>query len=267
MAVRGRAAQLDYKVVGEGPPLLLVMGMSGTYDHWDERFVGELARHRRVILYDHRGVGRSAPLEGPFTIADLAGDALGLVERLGLERVDLLGFSMGGMIAQEVAINDPQRVGRLVLAATFAGGRNSLPTPRETAERLGGALQSGNRELALRTAWELNISAARLADEELWQRFLAIGRRRVVPLAVIQRQLEAILRFDAYDRLPEISAPTLVIHGTEDRMLPVGNGEILAGRIPGARLAKLEGVGHLFFWEEPQRSAQLVLDHLRKGGG
>lgn len=256
------AAGLDFKTVGEGPPLLLVMGMSGTYDHWDQRFVELLARRRTVILYDHRGVGRSKPAQDPFTIADLAEDAVALLDELGAQEADLLGFSMGGMIAQELALRHPDRLRRLVLAGTFAGGSRSLPTPQETVELLGEALQSGDRERALRTAWQLNISPKRQEDRELLERFLAVGRKRIVPLAVIQLQMEAILQFDTYDRLPAITAPTLVLHGTADRMLPYGNGEILASRIPNARLELLEGVGHLFCWEEPDRSAGLVLDHL-----
>jgi len=193
--------------------------------------------------------------------------AVALLDELDLERVDVLGFSMGGMIAQELALGHSERVGSLVLAATFAGGTVSEPTPQETQELLAEAFSCGDRERALEIGWQVNVSERCRSDGELLDAFLAIGRRRAVPLATVQAQLEAIMGHDTSGRLGGLQAPTLVLHGTADRMLPVSNGEVLAELIPGARLERLEGVGHLFSWEVPQRAASLVLEHLRSSEG
>ena len=122
-------------------------------------------------------------------------------------------------------------------------------------------MMSGERERALRTAWEVNVSAAMAADEDAYASFLAISDRRAVAVPVIQAQMQAVVAHDTSARLPELQIPTLVVHGTEDQMLPLANGRLLASLIAPSRLEILEGVGHMFFWERPQRSAELVRAH------
>ena len=256
------AIELDYRRQGEGPPLLMIMGMSGTYDHWDAHFLELLARERELILYDHRGVGRSSRAEAPFTIAELAADALGLLEALDPPSVDVLGFSMGGMVAQELALAAPQRLRSLVLASTSAGGARSAHTAPEVLERLGGAMSSGDREAALRAAWEVNTAKPYSDDADAYERFCAIGAERRVDMAVVLLQMRAIAEHDASERLAALRTPTLVLHGTQDMMVPLANASALADAVPGARLALMEGAGHLFFWEAPERAAELVLEHL-----
>ncbi|HLI31287.1 MAG TPA: alpha/beta fold hydrolase [Solirubrobacteraceae bacterium] len=256
------AIELDYRRQGEGPPLLMIMGMSGTYDHWDMRFLELLARERELILYDHRGVGRSSRAEAPFTIAELAADALGLLEALDLPSVDVLGFSMGGMVAQELALAAPQRLRSLVLASTSAGGARSAHTAPEVLERLGGAMSSGDRQRALRAAWEVNTAKPYSDDADAYERFCAIGAERRVAMAVVLLQMRAIAEHDACERLAALRTPTLVLHGTQDMMVPPANASALADAMPGAQLQLMEGAGHLFFWEAPERAAELVLEHL-----
>src|SRR5262249_48373314 len=118
-----------------------------------------------------------------------------------------------------------------------------------------------SRERAIRAAWEVNVSPSFAASPDAWARFLQIGLRRPVAIPVIMEQMGAILGHDTCARLPRIAPPTLVVHGTLDRMLPVQNGRLIAGLIPGAGLEILDGIGHLFFWEEPERSAGLVRSH------
>jgi pimeloyl-ACP methyl ester carboxylesterase len=120
---------------------------------------------------------------------------------------------------------------------------------------------SGSRERAIRAAWEVNVSPSFAADPDAWARFLEIGVRRPVAIPVSMGQMRAILGHDTCARLPKIKPPTLVIHGTLDRMLPVQNGRLIAELIPGAGLEIFDGIGHLFFWEEPERSAGLVRSH------
>src|SRR2546421_2252342 len=146
---------LDYERSGEGPPLLLIMGMSGTALHWGEPFLNALRSDFEVIVYDHRGVGASSRLAGPLTIAQLAGDAAALLDALGIESAHLMGISMGGMVAQELALARGEVVSTLTLGCTFCGGAQSMPTSPAVLGRLAEGMQSGDRARAVRTAWEV----------------------------------------------------------------------------------------------------------------
>lgn len=252
--------ELGYERSGEGPPLLLIMGMSGTLMHWGEPLLSRLREHFETIVYDHRGIGSSTKVSEPFTIADLADDTAALMDALELQAADVMGISMGGMVAQELELRHPERLRSLVLGCTYAGGEGSALTGEDTMGRLAEAMTSGDRARAIRTAWEANVSA-RFADDPAWTSFQEIGSANAVPLPVIMEQMRAIVGHDTSGRLADIGAPTLVMHGTEDEMLPVSNAYAIAERIPDARLEIFDGVGHLFFWEEPERSAELVREH------
>jgi pimeloyl-ACP methyl ester carboxylesterase len=250
--------QLNYERGGSGPPLLLIMGLSGTLLHWSEPFVKALHDDFDVIAYDNRGVGASSRVESPFSIADMAVDAAGLMAALELESAHVMGISMGGMVAQELALANPERIRTLTLGCTYCGGPGStLPAQPE----LGAAVMSGDRERALRATWEANVSARFAQDADAYAAFRAIGEERPVAVAVMMEQLSAIARHDTSTRLGALEMPTLVVHGTEDRIIPVENGRIVAGLIPGSRLEILKDIGHLFFWELPERSAELVREH------
>jgi pimeloyl-ACP methyl ester carboxylesterase len=259
--VRAGDIELDYERTGSGPPLLLIMGMSGTALHWGEPFLELLRRDFEVIVYDHRGVGASTRLEGPITIAQLAQDASGLLSALQLESAHVLGISMGGMIAQELALAHPDQVTTLTLGCTYCGGPDSAQTSPEVLERLAEAMMSGDRERALRTGWEINVSRAKAGDPEAYADFLAIAARRAVAVPVVMAQLQACVAHDASARLGELTMPTLVIHGTEDQLLPVENGRQVGSLIRGSKLEILDGVGHMFLWERPERAAELLRAH------
>ena len=258
---RAGEIELDYERSGAGPPLLAIMGMSGTALSWGEPFLEHLRQDHEVIVYDHRGVGSSTPLSGSVTTAQMAEDAAGLLAALELESADVLGISMGGMIAQELALNHPERVRTLTLGCTYCGGEGSSLAGPDVAQRLGEAMMSGDRERALRVAWEVNVSPSYAADEQAWNAFHEIALRRAVAVPVIMAQMQACMAHDTSARLGEITAPTMVIHGTEDQMLPVANAQLIAGLIPGAELEILDGIGHLFFWERPEQAAALLHAH------
>lgn len=246
---------------GTGEPLLLVQGMSGHSLHWGEPFLGQLEEHFDCVAFDHRGTGLSPRAEGPFTLAELADDAAGVLDELGIARAHVLGISMGGMVAQELVLRHPDRVDRLVLGCTYAGGAGQELTSERVAAVLAEGMGSGDREQALRAAWSVNVSEAFGADEAHYAAFREISLQRPVAVAVIMRQMQAIAAHDTSGRLGEIRSPTLVVHGTEDEMLPASNGEAIAAAIPGARYAPLDGVGHMFWVEQPERSAALVREH------
>jgi pimeloyl-ACP methyl ester carboxylesterase len=253
--------QLDYERSGAGSPLLLIMGMSGTSLHWGEPFLEPLREDFDLIAYDHRGVGASTPLDGPITIPELAADAAGLLDALELDSVHVVGISMGGMIAQELALAHPERVRTLTLGCTYCGGEGSVLAAPEALQALTEAMMSGDRERALRAGFEINISAERVGDKQLYEHFLEIANERAVAVAVVMAQMQACLAHDTNVRLPSLAMPTLVLHGTEDQLLPVQNGRLIASQIPGSRLEIFDGAGHLFFWEQPGRSAELVRAH------
>jgi pimeloyl-ACP methyl ester carboxylesterase len=253
--------ELDYERRGSGPPLLLIMGMSGTYLHWGEPFLAELQRDFEVIAYDHRGVGASTPLQAATTIVEMAEDAAGLLDALEIDSAHVLGISMGGMVAQELALAHPERVRTLTLGCTYCGGEGSVLTAADVLQRLSDAMMSGDRAHALRTGFEVNFSQAAAAEDALYDRFLAVGERRAVAVPVILAQMQACAAHDTNSRLPGLEPPTLVLHGTEDQMLPVANGRLIASRVAGSQLEILDGVGHMFFWERPERSAELIRSH------
>lgn len=250
--------QLSYERGGSGPPLLLIMGLSGTLRHWGEPFLEPLQAHFDTIVYDHRGVGASSRVEQPFAIADLAADAAGLLQALGVESAHVLGISMGGMVAQELALSQPERIRTLTLGCTYCGGPGSSLPPQP---ELGAAIMSGDRERAVRAMWEANISPTFAANADAYASFRAIGAEHRVAIPVTMEQLSAITRHDTSTRLSALEMPTLVVHGTVDQIIPVENGQMVAELIPGARLEILQDIGHLFFWELPERSAELVREH------
>jgi 3-oxoadipate enol-lactonase len=253
---------LYYERRGAGEPLLLIQGLGGNSLHWGEDFLGGLGDSFELILFDNRGAGRSGPLgEGEHTIADLASDALGLLDALEIESAHVVGISMGGMVAQEVVLAAPQRVRTLTLGCTFPGGPEAKMTDMEVVGLLAEAVLSGDDERTLRVGYEVMIAAEYGEREGAYELYSELAGQYRAPIPVLMAQLAAIMGHDTSERLGEVRAPTLVIHGTEDRLMAVENGELIARLIPGAQLELLEGSGHMFFWEQPERSAQLVREH------
>jgi pimeloyl-ACP methyl ester carboxylesterase len=261
LTVTGR--RLFHQRRGAGEPLLLIQGMSGTHLSWGEPFAADLARDFDVVAYDHRGIGRSDRVDDPFSIVDLAEDAAGLLDALGWESAHVLGISMGGMVAQELALSHPERIRSLSLGCTYCGGPGSALASEATIGRLSAGMTSGDRELAIRTGFEVNVSAAFAATDGAYDAFRAMAKSLPAPVPVIMLQMQAIARHDTSGRLPSLDLPTLVVHGDEDQMLPVANGRLIASLIPGAQLEILAGVGHMFWWEQPARSAELIRAHAR----
>ncbi|HWX74172.1 MAG TPA: alpha/beta hydrolase, partial [Solirubrobacteraceae bacterium] len=215
--------ELSYERAGGGPPLLLIMGMSGTKHHWGEPLLDDLRRDFDAIAYDHRDCGDSTKTGEPFTIAELAEDAAGLLDALEVDTAHVMGISMGGMVAQELALAHPERIRSLTLGCTYCGGEGSRLASEGTMQRLAEGISSGDRERAIRTAWEVNVSPSFAAEGNIYATFLANGLRYGVPVPVIMEQMRAITGHNTSARLPELAAPTLVVHGTLDEMLPVQN--------------------------------------------
>jgi 3-oxoadipate enol-lactonase len=252
---------LYYERRGEGDPLLLIQGLGGNSLHWGEEFLAGLQDHFELVLYDHRGAGRSGPLDGEHTIADLATDAIGLLDALELDAAHVVGISMGGMVAQELVLQAPERVRTLTLGCTFPGGPEATMTDMTVVGMLAEAVLSGDQERTMRVGYEVMIAAEYGEREGAYETYTQVAAQYPAPIPVLMAQLSAIMGHDTSDRLRDVQTPTLVIHGTEDRLMHVSNGELIGRLIPGARVELLEGSGHMFFWEQPQRSAELVLAH------
>jgi pimeloyl-ACP methyl ester carboxylesterase len=234
--------------------------MAGHVGLWSEPFLAELERDFEVVAFDNRGIGESTDVSGQWTIVDLADDAVSIMDEVGWDSAHVMGISLGGMIAQEVALRHPERVRRLVLGCSYSGGEGSsllAPGPMRMME----AMNSGDAERAFRAGYEANLSTAYIADESHWSPFREIAGSAVVPVPVVMRQAQAAFVHDTSARLGQLTMPTLVIAGTEDQMLVYANSELIAALIPGARLQTFEGVGHLFWWERPVETAAAVREH------
>jgi len=254
-------SELYYETRGAGEPLLLIQGMAANSTHWGEPFLAQLERDFEVIVYDHRGSGRSGPLPEGITTASLAADALALLDGLRHERVHVFGFSLGGMVAQVLALDAPERVRTLTLGATSCGGTQSKPTDQEVVTALTAAALSRDMERLLRTGFDVVVSAAYAGDPANYEAFRAASRSYPPTVPLLLAQQRAAVTHDAYSRLRGLDVPTLVVHGKQDGLLSWINGDLVASLIPGARLELLEGVGHVFFWEQPERAARLVREH------
>jgi 3-oxoadipate enol-lactonase len=240
--------------------------MSGTHVSWGEAFKGALEEGFDVVAFDNRGIGLSASVDGPFTVAEMAADTAGLMEELGLENAHVVGISMGGMIAQELALAHPDRLRSLTLGCTYCGGPGSELMPEENLQKLVAGMASGDRDKAIRASYEVNLSPAFRADEGHFVAFHEMATTVPAAKATIELQAQAIFSHDTSGRVGEISAPTLIVHGTEDGVLPFPNGELIASLMPPARFEVLEGIGHMFWWEQPQRSAELIREHALAAG-
>jgi pimeloyl-ACP methyl ester carboxylesterase len=260
-SVDAAGTELHYLRAGEGEPLLLIQGMSATHLAWGRPFLDELERSFDTIVFDNRGMGLSGQAELPFTIADLAGDTAALLDALELETVHVVGISMGGMIAQELALAHPERIRSLTIGASYCGGPEGTLMAPEDLQMLATAYASGVPEQVFRAMWEINLSPDFRADDSRFAAFTEMGSALPAPQPVVLQQMRACAIHDTHERLGQIELPTLVIHGDADRLLGYSNGRQVAGLIPSARLETLAGVGHMFWWEQPQRSAELIREH------
>jgi pimeloyl-ACP methyl ester carboxylesterase len=256
--------RIAYELRGDGPPLLLIHGLG--YDHhgWGP-LPPLLDRDFRLVLVDNRGVGESDAPEGPYTIAGLAADAVAVVDAAGIERTHVVGVSLGGFVAQELAISHADRVDRLALLSTSPGGPNQYPMPEETVESFRAYMRL-EREDAIRQGVENSLGDRAVRERpDIVDEVYAYRLERAPPMEPWLAQLAAGTEFDVFDRLPEIAAPTLALTGGADVVIDPRNSELLAERIPGARLEVVPDRGHLLYWEEPELVASIVREFLLAG--
>lgn len=252
--------ELHYVRAGRGEPMLLIQGMSATHETWGRTFLAPLEESFDCIVFDHRGMGLSGPGKMPFTIADLANDAVGLLDALEIESAHIVGVSMGGMTAQELALAHPERIRSLTLGATYCGGPGATLMGDEDLRMLGAAMASGDREQVHRAMWKINLSPTFRAEEDNYAPFREMAEGLRAPKDVIFQQMQACAAHDTSARLSRLSVPTQVIHGSVDRLLGVNNGIQIASLL-SVEPQLLEGVGHMFWWEQPERSAAIIREY------
>jgi pimeloyl-ACP methyl ester carboxylesterase len=258
---------------GSGDPLLLIMGLAADSVAWLFQ-LPEFSQHYRAIVFDNRGVGRSDKPPGPYTIPQMADDSAGLLEALGVTRAHVVGVSMGGMIAQELALRHPQRVRGLVLACTYAQpDADILQTRTQSVTQLGGTLSpSGEIQIDLSRLDPLSFFQM-LLPTVFNQQFIETELPKLMELfagslqygfdmEAILSQVSAVMQHDTTARLHKITSPTLVITGDNDRLIPPKCSDLIAAKIPGARLVKVPGGSHGFNFETPEVFNREVLGFL-----
>jgi 3-oxoadipate enol-lactonase len=254
---------IDYDVHGEGPPLILIGGLG--FGRWGFfKQIPALSRHFRTITFDVRG---ERDLEGG--VSDLVDDVVALMEHLRVRKAHVLGTSLGGFVAQELALKRPDLVDRLVLVCTSYGGRGpETMSPRALSDMIG--LPSLSVERAVRRGLETATSDAyRAQHPEEFERIVSWRLADSPSLSTYYEQMRAGARFDLSRDVGSITSPTLVIHGAEDRYVPVANAVALAEAIPDAKLRVLDGAGHLVFIErfaDVNREVVTFLKPRKRGG-
>lgn len=255
-------ASIYFEVSGAGEPLLLIMGQGSDHHGWD-RVREDFAAHHTVIVYDHRGTGQSdKPLEPEYSTRGFAADAVALLDHLGIERAHAYGISMGGRICQWLAIEHAVRVGAVVLGCTTPGNAHGVARPPEVNARM--ANRPADPVEAARFLAEQMASPAWVEQHPDYLETLLERARNPIPPYAQRMHYLASEAHDSWDRLPEISNPVLVIHGTEDLINPTANAALLAGRIPGAELRYIEGGRHGYFIEFADEAGTAVLEFLAR---
>jgi 3-oxoadipate enol-lactonase len=256
--------RLYYEVHGEGEPLLCVMGLSADHTAWVLN-MHEWAKSRRVIVFDNRDVGQSSYVEEPYEVTDLAADAIALADHLGLEDFDLIGLSMGGAIAQEIALAAPERVRTLTLCVTYpAGGEWGKQRARVMGELFAAMTREQRVEFLMMAIYSEQLFANPSFVDAARQAMLANPHPQ--PPEAFRRQVEASSRHDARERVGELAMPVHVIGARRDMLVPFRGSEELAELIPGAKFTRIDS-GHAVNVEAAQEFNAAVMDFIAEKSG
>ncbi len=255
--VENQGAKIYWDEQGSGEPLLLIMGLGYPSSLW-HRSRPLLSQHFRTVAFDNRGVGLSDVPPGPYSIATMASDAAAVLDAAGVDSAHVFGVSMGGMIAQEFALQYPARTRSLILGCTSPGGPLAVRAERKVADILRGRdmTLAQAREAMLPYIYDAGTSREKIEED--------LTLRRHCPPSVegYTAQLQGILAWEGYSRIAQIKVPTLVIHGKSDALVPTGNGELIASLIPGAKLVLIEHASHLFLTDQTQPAHEAIMEFL-----
>jgi 3-oxoadipate enol-lactonase len=255
--VENQAAKIYWDEQGSGDPLLLIMGLSYASNMW-HRTRPFLAQSFRTIAFDNRGIGGSDVPPGIYPIAGMASDAAAVLDAAGVTSAHVFGVSMGGMIAQEFALQYPRRVRSLILGCTNAGGPHVVRAAPEVLQILTrqGMTPQESSEAMIPFIYDAATPRARI-DEDM-----ALRMKWYPTLQGYMGQLQGIIQWEAYSRIAQIAAPTLIIHGETDQLIPVANAPLIAGRIAGAKLALIPRASHIFETDQPGVAIRVITEFL-----
>ncbi len=242
---------------GSGKTLLLIMGLSYPSYMW-HRTRPFLAQNFRTIAFDNRGIGQSDVPEGVYPIAQMASDAAAVLDAASVPSAHVFGVSMGGMIAQEFALQYPQRVRSLILGCTNAGGPHVVNAAPEVLQILmrQGMTPEEAKEAIIPFIYDAGTARARI-DEDM-----AIRMKWYPTPQGYLGQLQGILAWEAYSRIAQIKSPTLIIHGETDQLVPVANAQLIAERIPHAKLVLIPHASHVFDTDQPGVANRAIMEFL-----
>jgi 3-oxoadipate enol-lactonase len=261
-------AKLYWESSGEGPPVLLIAGQGMTVDGWWAT-LPILARSFRVIAFDNRDTGRSSRVPSPYSVAQMADDAVAVLASAGEERAHVYGISLGSLVAQEVALRHPDRVRALVLGASSAGGFAAYkPSPSSFAQTFlvrAGTMGPEEAEWAA-VPYTYSERTRRLHAQRIGTDIAHRVNSLPEPLGYIH-QAAAVATHDAYDRLNQLAVPTLVVHGEQDVFIPPANAIVLAERIPGSQLHLWPDAGHMYIIDEPRADLRIAMFLMRHSTG
>lgn len=261
--LENHGARIYWDEQGQGAPVLLIMGLGYTSHMW-HRTRPALNAHYKTLALDNRGVGRSDVPPGPYSIALMASDAAAVLDAAGAESAHIFGVSMGGMIAQEFALQYPKRVRSLILGCTASGGPTAVRADAEATQMLMTRNKMTSEQALVAPVpfiYDSTTPRERI-DEDL-----AIRKQWLPRPEAYTAQLQGIIAWETYSRLSGITAPTLVIHGEHDRLVPPGNGKLIAERIPGAKLAMIPHASHLFTTDQTEVAHGVILEFLKEHAG
>lgn len=243
--LHGNGIELYYETIGDGPPLVLLTGLGFATWGW-YRQIPTLSRHFTTIAIDNRGAGQSGKPDEPYSIRMMADDTAAVLDHLEVRGANVLGLSMGGYIAQELALSHPELVSRLILCSTATGGEDAVVGSEETFEFMRREAEAGWGEEVMQGSLTLRFSDHCIAEQgELIAEYAERRKNNKPPRHAWERQLAACFAFSSGPRLSAVTAKTLVITGDDDPIVPSANGRILADRIPGAELFEIPTGRHL----------------------
>ena len=262
MAVLERpdGARISWDSEGEGEPVVLISGLAYPCDMFF-RIRPALAAHHRVLCLDNRGAGRTGDVPGaPYSVETLAGDVLALLDEAGERSAHVVGTSMGGLVAQELALTAPDRVRSLVLACTHPGVAHSVWDPEAIALLMSRAEMTAEQAAEASVPFNYAPATPRERIEQDWAVRLPLAASPAGYVA----QAQGTAVWSGLERLSSLRVPTLVLHGELDRLVPVANGRRIAAEVPGAELVVLPDANHVFWTDQPERTVEVLLDWLER---
>ncbi|MGC8605188.1 MAG: alpha/beta fold hydrolase [Desulfomonilaceae bacterium] len=255
--------KIYYEVQGAGTPLVMIRGLGSNADHWYAQ-APFLAEYFKVIIFDNRGIARSSDPGGDYTVPMMAADTLGLMDALNLEQAYVMGLSMGGMIAQELAINYPARIKALVLVCTHCGGTAQIGPSTEVTALFKEMIFENTPEAKIRSASALFDQGTLRNSPDIPKYYSDVSLKNPARTETLIKQWQAVLQHDTFDRLSQIVAPTLVVTGAEDLLIPPENSKILVKKIPNAELKVIPHAGHQVLIEQAASCNEAILEFLNR---